>query len=86
MPKTVLELRDELNAFIADGHGDLPVKFSYNYGDHWRTQVAPDIDEVELGTVKYSDYHSMDKLVENEPDYGGEKELKEDESLALILS
>jgi hypothetical protein len=53
------------------------VHFSYNYGDHWRTEVAPTVDSVSEGLVKYSDYHSMDKLMdendmyEEEGDYEG---------------
>ena len=43
------------------------VHFSYNYGDHWHTEVAPTVGSVEEGLVKYSDYHRMDKLMdENE--------------------
>ena len=45
------------------------VHFSYNYGDHWRTQVAPKVDNVEQGVVEYSSYHSMDKMVEDEDCY-----------------
>ena len=51
------------------------VHFTYNYGDHWRTKVAPTVDEVFEGLVKRSDYHSMDKLMdeskmfEDEGDY-----------------
>jgi hypothetical protein len=47
---------------------DADVHFSYNYGDHWRTQVAPKVSEVSEGAVQYSDYHRMDKLVEDEDD------------------
>ena len=43
------------------------VHFSYNYGDHWRTQVAPRVDSVETGYVTFSDYHRMPKVYE--PDY-----------------
>ena len=49
---------------------DAEVHFQYNYGDHWRTQVAPTVDSVEMGLVKYSQYHSMDKVVE--PDWDNE--------------
>jgi hypothetical protein len=45
---------------------NLPVHLSYNYGDHWRTTVAPEITEATEGTVRYSQYHQMDKLVEEE--------------------
>jgi hypothetical protein len=53
------------------------VHFSYNYGDHWRTQVAPSVDRVDLALVKYSEYHRMDRLMdednmyEDEGDYEG---------------
>ena len=53
------------------------VHFTYCYGDHWRTQVAPTVDLVQEGLVKYSAYHSMDKLMdenemhEDEGDYEG---------------
>lgn len=43
---------------------DLEVHFQYNYGDHWRTQVAPSVDNVDMGVVRYSDYHRMHKVVE----------------------
>jgi hypothetical protein len=46
---------------------DAEVHFAYNYGDHWRTQVAPKVGSVEMGLVEYSDYHRMPKVVE--PDY-----------------
>jgi hypothetical protein len=42
------------------------VHFSYNYGDHWRTEVAPAVSNVSNGVVEFSDYHRMDKLVEDE--------------------
>ena len=42
------------------------VHFSYGYGDHWRTQVAPRVDRVDMTVVEYSDYHRMDKLVDEE--------------------
>ena len=53
------------------------VHFSYNYGDHWRTEVAPTVDSISEGLVKYSEYHRMDKLMdendmyEEEGDYAG---------------
>ena len=43
------------------------VHFSYNYGDHWHTEVAPNVSQLDEGLVKYSEYHRMDKLMdENE--------------------
>ena len=43
---------------------DAEVHFSYNYGDHWRTEVAPKVGRVDEGSVVYSDYHRMDKIAE----------------------
>ena len=45
------------------------VHFSYNYGDHWHTKVAPTVDEVFEAVVERSDYHRMDKLVDDEDCY-----------------
>lgn len=45
---------------------DAEVHFSYGYGDHWRTQVAPRVNEVSEGVVEFSEYHRMDKLVDEE--------------------
>ena len=45
------------------------VHFSYNYGDHWRTEVAPKVGSVLEGVVKYSEYHRMDKLVDEDEMY-----------------
>lgn len=56
----VHELIRELEAF----DGEAEVHFSYNYGDHWRTVVAPKANNIELMKVTYSNYHSMPKLVD----------------------
>jgi hypothetical protein len=58
----------ELIELLQMENPDAEVHFSYNYGDHWRTQVAPTVDSVEQGTVKYSDYHRMPKVVEYDED------------------
>ncbi len=64
----VKELREMLQAMEAEGHADKDVLFTYNYGDHWRTQVAVKVDSCEEGTVEYSSYHQMDKVVEDDGD------------------
>ena len=63
----------ELIELLQDENPDAEVHFTYNYGDHWRTQVAPTVDSVEVGRVKFSDYHRMHKVAEwdydeDEPD------------------
>ena len=48
------------------------VHFSYNYGDHWRTEVAPKVGSVLEGLVKYSEYHRMDRLMDEDEMYEDE--------------
>jgi hypothetical protein len=48
------------------------VHFSYNYGDHWRTEVAPKVSRVDEAVVEYSEYHRMDKIASE--DYDDEDE------------
>ena len=45
---------------------DAEVHFAYNYGDHWRTEVAPNVSNVREGVVEYSDYHRMDKIAKED--------------------
>lgn len=58
----------ELIEMLQSENPDAEVHFSYNYGDHWRTQVAPTVDRVNEQVVTHSAYHSMDKVVEDEED------------------
>ena len=62
---------------------DAEVHFAYNYGDHWRTQVAPKVSCVEMGLVQYSDYHRMDKVVE--PDYDEEDDMRDVPGNAVVI-
>ena len=61
---TVNELKEYLEQF----DGEMEVKFSYTAPDYWRTQVAADINDAEEGYVKYSDYHRMSQVDEDEDD------------------
>ena len=49
---------------------DAEVHFAHGAGDYWRTTVAPSVRSVGYDRVEYSEYHRMDKLVDNEDDYG----------------
>jgi hypothetical protein len=51
---------------------DADVHFAYGYGDHWRTTVAPKVSQVFEGVVEFSDYHRMDKMIEDEDCYDEE--------------
>jgi hypothetical protein len=66
---TKAELIQELEQF----DDDTPVMFMYNYGDHWRTNVAEGIKSVEESNVVWSDYHRMYKE-EPERDYHDDDE------------
>jgi hypothetical protein len=70
---TVNELKELLDQF----DGDLEVKFTYTASDYWRTRVASGISDAEEGYVKYSSYHRMDKVTEDED---------EDDKNVLLLS
>ena len=59
----------ELIEILSRYDQEADVHFAYGYGDHWRTTVAPAISQVFDGVVEYSDYHQMDKLVEDEDCY-----------------
>ena len=60
---------------------DAEVHFSYNYGDHWRTEVAPKVRDCNIGTVVYSTYHNMDKVVD---DYDDEEDDVKGKTVVLI--
>jgi hypothetical protein len=63
------------------------VHFAYNYGDHWRTEVAPKVDRVDEGAVVYSEYHRMDKMLEDDGDTEFDDEGNEvrDETLRRVV-
>ena len=56
----------ELIEMLEGMNQDAEVHFAYNYGDHWRTEVAPKVGQVDEGAVVYSDYHRMDKIAEHD--------------------
>ena len=65
---------------------DAEVHFSYNYGDHWRTEVAPAVSSVADGVVEFSDYHRMDKMVDDEDCYDEETgDYKEDVRKVVVI-
>ena len=62
---------------------DAEVHFAYNYGDHWRTEVAPNVSNVREGVVEYSDYHRMDKIADE--DYDDEDEATVDSQRRVVV-
>ena len=67
----------ELIEMLGNFDPEMEVHTSYGYGDYWRTQVAPKVGYVEEAKVEYSEYHRMDKLVEDEDDYYEDEENEE---------
>jgi hypothetical protein len=59
---TVQELIEELQQYEPTSK----VHFSYNYGDHWRTTVAPEARHVEELPVIESEYHRMPKVIDED--------------------
>ena len=62
---------------------DAEVHFSYCYGDHWRTEVAPRVSNVSEGVVEFSDYHRMDKLADE--DFEDEEPGNPDENVRRVV-
>jgi len=78
----------ELIEMLAEMNPEADVHFAYNYGDHWRTEVAPRVGRVDVGAVVYSDYHRMDKLMEEQYDVEFDEETGEeirDETLRRVV-
>jgi hypothetical protein len=73
----------ELIELLQDQDPDLEVHFSYNYGDHWRTEVAPVVDTVDVANVTYSDYHEMHRLVDDNED--DECEDEDDDGIKRVV-
>jgi hypothetical protein len=81
---TVQELIEQLQ----DMDQNAEVHFAYNYGDHWRTEVAPRVGRVDEGKVVYSEYHRMDKMLEDEYDVEFDEDTGEeikDETLRRVV-
>jgi len=59
---TAKELKEFLNQFP----DDTKVVFSYPSGDHWRTQLAGEIQESTWRKVKYTEYHRCFEVTDPE--------------------
>ena len=79
----VKELIEELKFLNPEAE----VHFEYNYGDHWRTSVAPKVQSINEGAVEYSEYHRMDKMMDYEDCYDEETgEPKDTVRRVVVLS
>ena len=69
---------------LQDMNPEADVHFAYNYGDHWRTEVAPKISNVREGVVAYSEYHRMDKVVNEDYDDEDEAEVASQRRVVVL--
>jgi hypothetical protein len=65
MAITGKELLEQLQG-LSDEELERDIHFAYNYGDHWNTIVASGVSLVDTAKVKYSDYHQMYTVVEED--------------------
>jgi hypothetical protein len=77
----VRELIEELKYMDPDAE----VCLTYNYGDHWRTIVAPTVNSVEMGSVEYSEYHQMDKVSQDDYEDDDREESGETPKQVVLL-
>lgn len=73
----------ELKTLLENFDDDSPVYFGYNYGDHWRTEVADAITKARLKNVRYSDYHSMMRVVD-ESEESSDRPEEGDKEIVLL--
>jgi hypothetical protein len=75
----------ELIETLQDFDPNMKVKFAYNFGDYWRTEVAREVNDVEYGETRFSDYHRMHKVVQNTDDEDMDDVEMDDENKVVIL-
>ena len=56
----------QLIELLSSFEDDMEVKVGYNYGNPYRTTVAPDVCNVEITEVEYCDFHQMDTVIDHE--------------------
>ena len=75
---------EQLIERLMDLDPNAEVHFSYNYGDYGRTEVAPNVSQVDEGLVKYSEYHRMDKLMDENEMYEEEGDFEGTRRVVII--
>ena len=71
----------ELIKKLEDMDETMEVLFSYDYGDYPNTMVAAKIFNVDESEVIYSDYHRMDRIIND-----GDEEEREGSRVVVILN
>ncbi len=55
----------DLIEMLSEQDPNLPVVFGYDYGDHCHSTIAGKVHHVDIGTIRYSEYHRQ-HVVANE--------------------
>jgi hypothetical protein len=63
---TLDKLIEQLTALREQCGGDTEVRYTYNAGDYWRTEVAETPTVVDLIRVVHSDYHQKDTVLDED--------------------
>ena len=56
----------ELIERLQQENPDDEVHHSYSSGDYWGTVLSSEVDSVQVGQVRYSEYHRTYKVVEDD--------------------
>lgn len=78
MAMTVRELIDRLGNFDPEAE----VRFGHDYGDYGHTLVAAEVRAACEAEVVHSEYHRMDRVVEDD----GEDQAEDDTRRVVLLS
>jgi hypothetical protein len=66
---------------LKDYSPDTEVYFTYDYGDHWHSQVAQPVNSVYTDYITYSEYHKMMAIASNENEDPDDNENEDPEDL-----
>lgn len=75
---------NELIEWLMDMPQDAEVHYTYNYGDYNRTVVAPNVTDVQERHVRWSGYHNMPRLIDEDDDE--EREAAQGGPMVVIIS
>lgn len=67
----------ELMEYLSDFDDDKEVFFQHSSMDHWNTQLASSVENVEIGYIEFSNYHRQNKVkdIEDTDDQDDAKEI-----------
>jgi uncharacterized Fe-S center protein len=69
-------VKSELIEMLQGIEGDPEVYVQHTAGDHWKTQLASSVDNVDEGKISWSSYHRQHKI-DNQEEYDEDPDDKE---------